>query len=125
MQQQSSVTKVPPVGTLIDEGRMSSLGRCIASGEMYINFNPNRWLNMNHKGLKRGKSVYEVIVDELGWDMELTKSRREWENLKASRDTAIRILALINNRLERWERLGERDKVAFLDNRRKRKHDDR
>lgn len=114
-----SATKIPPVGTIVDEGRMSSLGRCIASGEMYIVFNPDRWSNMGYKELKRWKSMYECLVDELRWDMEIARSKIERENLKNSRDTAIRTLRIINTRLEKWNNLGKRDKITFIDRRKK------
>ncbi|MCL6448222.1 MAG: hypothetical protein K6U04_08735 [Armatimonadetes bacterium] len=115
-----SATKIPPVGTLIDEGRMSSLGRSIASGELCIILNP-RVLTMSRKELMRWKSVYECLIDELEWDIEIARSETEQENLKNSRGTAIMVLNIINKRLEKWDNLGKKNKITFID-RRKRKY---
>ncbi|MGI6284853.1 hypothetical protein SEF58_03425 [Neomoorella humiferrea] len=105
-----------PVGRIYHEP-LSRFGRTIADGDVYI---VPPWKareiirQQSRAGLERLVRAIECDIDELTWDLEAISDPEKAARVRRAIADLQAALSFAEERLARWERLGNRGKVAVL-----------
>jgi|GEM_PF-2918913 hypothetical protein len=110
-----------PVGKIYHEP-LSRFGRAVADGDVTI---VPKWKareiirQQSRSGLERLVRAIECDIDELTWDLEAISDPEKAARVRQAIVGLQFALDLAEDRLARWERLGNRGKVAVLGGSRK------